>query len=187
MNYQYFTSESVAAGHPDKVCDQIADASLDATLIASPKSRVAIETLVTTNRIIMAGEVTCPKEIDFEKIARRVVKRLGYTDPIYNFTDEAKVSVYIHQQSPDIAMGADKDGAGDQGMMFAECLHCQVEYEFVMRVPAGRLSQAKGIYKTFPGSHFSFLQLAAKFSKERSYVRSTSSEKKHAGTSRLRK
>lgn len=118
MNYQYFTSESVAAGHPDKVCDQIADASLDAALIASPKSRVAIETLVTTNRIIMAGEVTCPKEIDFEKIARRVVKRLGYTDPIYNFTDEAKVSVYIHQQSPDIAMGADKDGAGDQGMMF---------------------------------------------------------------------
>jgi len=118
MNYQYFTSESVAAGHPDKVCDQIADASLDAALIASPKSRVAIETLVTTNRIIMAGEVTCPKEIDFEKIARRVVKRLGYTDPIYNFTDEAKVSIYIHQQSPDIAMGADKDGAGDQGMMF---------------------------------------------------------------------
>jgi len=118
MNYQYFTSESVAAGHPDKVCDQIADGCLDAALIASPKSRMAIETLVTTNRIIMAGEVTCPKEIDFEKIARRVVKRLGYTDPIYNFTDEAKVSVYIHQQSPDIAMGADKDGAGDQGMMF---------------------------------------------------------------------
>ena len=118
MNYQYFTSESVAAGHPDKVCDQISDAVLDAALINSPKSRVAVETLVTTNKIVMAGEVTCPKEIDYEKIARRVVKRLGYTDSIYEFTDESKVYVYIHQQSPDIARGADKDGAGDQGMMF---------------------------------------------------------------------
>lgn len=118
MNYHYFTSESVAAGHPDKICDQISDAVLDAALLLSPKSRVAVETLVTVNRIVMAGEVTCPKEIDFESIARRVVKRLGYTNPIYNFTDESKISVYIHQQSPDIAMGADKDGAGDQGMMF---------------------------------------------------------------------
>jgi len=118
MNYQYFTSESVAAGHPDKICDQVSDAVLDSALIASPQSRVAVETLVTTNRLVMAGEVTCPKEIDFEKIARRVVKRLGYTDPIYNFTDKAKVSVHIHQQSPDIARGVDKDGAGDQGMMF---------------------------------------------------------------------
>ncbi len=118
MNYQYFTSESVAAGHPDKICDQISDAVLDAALINDKNSRVAVETLVTTNRIILAGEVTCAKEIDFEKIARRVIKRLGYTDPIYNFTDQAKVAVYVHQQSADIALGADKDGAGDQGMMF---------------------------------------------------------------------
>lgn len=118
MNYQHFTSESVAAGHPDKVCDQISDAVLDAALIAYPKSRVAVETLVTVNRVVMAGEVTCPKEIDFEKIARRVVKRLGYINQIYNFSNEAKVSVHIHRQSPDIALGADKDGAGDQGMMF---------------------------------------------------------------------
>lgn len=118
MNYQYFTSESVAAGHPDKVCDQISDAVLDAAIKAYPKSRVAVESLVTVNRVVMAGEVTCPKSLDFEKIARKVVKRLGYTNPAFNFTDKSPVSVYIHQQSPDIALGADKGGAGDQGMMF---------------------------------------------------------------------
>ncbi|MCL5090867.1 MAG: methionine adenosyltransferase [Patescibacteria group bacterium] len=118
MNYQYFTSESVAAGHPDKVCDQISDAVLDAAIKAFPKSRVAVETLVTINQICMAGEVTCPEKLDFENIARKVIKRLGYTNPILNFTNESPVNVYIHQQSPDIAMGANVDGAGDQGMMF---------------------------------------------------------------------
>ncbi len=118
MNYRYFTSESVAAGHPDKVCDQISDAVLDAALTAYPKSRVAVETLVTVNQVCLAGEVTCPKKLNFEKIARGVIKRLGYTDPVLNFTDKSPVNVYIHQQSPDIAMGADADGAGDQGMMF---------------------------------------------------------------------
>jgi len=118
MDYQYFTSESVAAGHPDKVCDQISDAVLDAAIKAYPKSRVAVETLVTANQVVMAGEVTCPEKLNFEKISRGVIKRLGYIDPILNFTDKSPVSVYIHQQSPDIALGADKDGAGDQGMMF---------------------------------------------------------------------
>jgi len=118
MNYQYFTSESVAAGHPDKVCDQISDGVLDAAISAYPKSRAAVETLVTKDRIVMAGEVTCPKNLDFEGIARKVVKRLGYTNPLFNFTDQSPVSVYIHQQSPDIALGANKGGAGDQGMMF---------------------------------------------------------------------
>jgi S-adenosylmethionine synthetase len=118
MNYKYFTSESVAAGHPDKVCDQISDAVLDAALEADPKSRVAVETLVTVNQVCMAGEVTCPKALDYEAIARGVIKRLGYTNPTLNFTDQSPVNVYIHQQSPDIAMGADVDGAGDQGMMF---------------------------------------------------------------------
>lgn len=118
MNYQYFTSESVAAGHPDKICDQISDGVLDAAIIIHPKSRVALETLVTVNRIVMSGEVTCPQTIDFENIARRVIKRLGYTNPLYNFTDQSPVSVYVHQQSPDIAIGADNGGAGDQGMMF---------------------------------------------------------------------
>lgn len=118
MNYRYFTSESVAAGHPDKICDQISDAVLDAALVADPKSRVAVETLVTANQVCLAGEVTCPKSLDYEAIARRVIKRLGYTNPAFNFTDQSPVNIYIHEQSPDIARGADLDGAGDQGMMF---------------------------------------------------------------------
>ena len=114
----YFTSESVAAGHPDKICDQISDAVVDAAIAVDPKSRVACETLVTVDRVVMAGEVTCPKKLDYEKIARGVIKSLGYTKKIYNFTDQSPVSVYIHQQSPDIAVGVDSGGAGDQGMMF---------------------------------------------------------------------
>ncbi len=114
----YFTSESVAAGHPDKICDQISDAVLDAALTADPFSRVAVESLVTFNRVVMAGEVTCSKELAYEHIARNVIKSLGYTKKIYNFTDKSPVSVYIHHQSPDIAVGVDIGGAGDQGMMF---------------------------------------------------------------------
>lgn len=118
MNYQYFTSESVAAGHPDKVCDQISDAVLDAAIKAEPKSRVAVETLVTANQVVLAGEVTCPEPLNYEQIARGVIKRLGYTNPAFNFTDQSPIVVYIHQQSPDIAQGVDVEGAGDQGMMF---------------------------------------------------------------------
>ncbi len=114
----YFTSESVAAGHPDKICDQISDAVLDAALAIDPMSRVAAETLVTVNRVVMAGEVTCPKKLDYETIARGVIQSLGYTKNIYNFTHKSPISVYIHQQSPDIAVGVADGGAGDQGMMF---------------------------------------------------------------------
>ena len=113
-----FTSESVASGHPDKICDQISDAVVDAALAVSPKSRVAVETLVTKNKIVMAGEVTCQKKLPYEKIARDVVRSLGYTKKIYNFSDKSPVSVYVHEQSPDIACGVDSGGAGDQGMMF---------------------------------------------------------------------
>lgn len=114
----YFTSESVAAGHPDKICDQISDAVVDAALTAYPKSRVAVETLVTANRVVMAGEVTCPTKLAYGTIARRVVRSLGYTKTLYGFSDHSPVSVYIHQQSPDISAGVDSGGAGDQGMMF---------------------------------------------------------------------
>lgn len=118
MNYHYFTSESVSAGHPDKICDQVSDAVVDAALRIYPKSRVAVETLVTKNRLIMAGEVTCPKKLPFAAIAKKVVKGLGYTNGVYNFSYYSPMSFYIHEQSPDIAHGVDNGGAGDQGMMF---------------------------------------------------------------------
>ncbi|EKD67116.1 MAG: hypothetical protein ACD_48C00594G0002 [uncultured bacterium] len=114
----YFTSESVAAGHPDKICDQVSDSIVDAALSVYPKSRVAIETLVTKNRIVLAGEVTCPKKLPYEQIARKTIKRLGYTDTFYGFTYQSPISIYIHEQSPDISVGVDDGGAGDQGMMF---------------------------------------------------------------------
>ncbi|MDD4938211.1 MAG: methionine adenosyltransferase [Candidatus Shapirobacteria bacterium] len=118
MNYSLFTSESVGAGHPDKVCDQISDAVLDAALSVDKNARVALETLVTTNKVIMAGEVTCNQQLDYKKIAKSVIKEIGYTIPELNFDENADIEILVHQQSKDIAVGADNDGAGDQGMMF---------------------------------------------------------------------
>lgn len=113
-----FTSESVASGHPDKICDQISDAIVDAALAIDPLSRVAVETLVTTNRVVLAGEVTVPKRINYRSVARSVITSLGYTHDRYHFTHTSPISVYIHEQSPDIACGVDNGGAGDQGMMY---------------------------------------------------------------------
>ena len=118
MNYSTFASESVCAGHPDKICDQISDAILDAALAADPKSRVAVETMVTVDHIIIAGEVTCPKKLNYEKIARDVVADLGYTDKKLGFWHNSPVEVYVHHQSSDISEEVDTGGAGDQGMMF---------------------------------------------------------------------
>lgn len=115
---EQFTSESVASGHPDKICDQISDSIVDACLKIDPQSRVAVETLVTTNKIILAGEVTCSGKIDYEKIARQTIKKLGYTNPDWGFSDKSDLEIYIHQQSRDIALGVDDGGAGDQGIMF---------------------------------------------------------------------
>jgi len=114
----HFTSESVCAGHPDKVADQVSDAILDAILEQDQLGRVAIETLVTTDRIVLAGEVTTNAKVDYEQITRDQIKRLGYTDKKINFTYQSPISTYIHQQSPEISTGVDSDGAGDQGMMF---------------------------------------------------------------------
>jgi S-adenosylmethionine synthetase len=114
-----FTSESVTEGHPDKVADQISDAILDEVLRRDPAGRVACETLVTTNLVVLAGEITTDAEVDFEGVARQVVREIGYDRPELEFDgNSCEVVVKIHRQSPDIALGVDKDGAGDQGLMF---------------------------------------------------------------------
>lgn len=118
MNYNLFTSESVCAGHPDKICDQVSDAIVDACLSQDPKSRVAVETLVTTNNIVLAGEITSNSKVNFEDIARKKIRELGYIEPKWGFSDQSNVTVLIHTQSPEIAVGVDTGGAGDQGMMF---------------------------------------------------------------------
>ena len=120
-----FTSESVSEGHPDKVCDRISDAVVDCYLDADPFSRVAVETLVTTNKIVLAGEVRCSQEIShstLEKVARECVKDIGYEQEGFHW-EKADVDVYVHEQSSDIAQGVDSgedkdEGAGDQGIMF---------------------------------------------------------------------
>ena len=119
MSYQTtFTSESVCAGHPDKMCDQISDAILDSVLTKNPHGRVAVETLVTKNQVVIAGEVTANHQVDYQKIARDQIIKLGYTNPKCNFTDKAKINVFVQEQSPEIAQGVDQQGAGDQGIMF---------------------------------------------------------------------
>ena len=114
-----FTSESVTEGHPDKIADQISDSILDAILAQDPVGRVACETLVTTGMAIIAGEITTSCYVDFPKIVRDTIKGVGYTRAKYGFDSETcAVLSSIHEQSPDIAMGVDPGGAGDQGLMF---------------------------------------------------------------------
>jgi len=121
-----FTSESVSEGHPDKICDQLSDAILDEALRQDPMSRVAMESLVKTGVIVLAGEVTTGANIDYEKIARNVVREIGYTDPAIGFdADTCRIIKHISEQSQDISQGVDEgkgefkeQGAGDQGLMF---------------------------------------------------------------------
>lgn len=113
-----FTSESVCAGHPDKICDQISDAIVDAVLAQDPNGKVAVETVATVDRLIIVGEINAHAKIDAKKIAREQIKRLGYTVPAYHFSDKSPIDEYLHAQSPEIAVGVKKKGAGDQGMMF---------------------------------------------------------------------
>lgn len=114
-----FTSESVTEGHPDKLCDQISDAILDAYLAQDPSSRVACECLVTTGTLVVAGEVTSRGQVDIPDIAREVIKEVGYTDASCGFDYKTcGILTTVQRQSPDIALGVDRGGAGDQGMMF---------------------------------------------------------------------
>jgi S-adenosylmethionine synthetase len=123
MNNYTFTSESVCAGHPDKICDQISDAIVDAALSVDPRSRTGIETIAGANRICLFGEIKTKAKINFEKVTRDTIKRLGYNVPAWGFSQKSVFNSYIHAQSPEISMGVDQDdpdsiGAGDQGMMF---------------------------------------------------------------------
>jgi S-adenosylmethionine synthetase len=124
MTKYLFTSESVTEGHPDKICDQISDAILDAIYREDPNSRVAVECLTTTGIVVVAGEVTTNATIDVQNVARQTIKRIGYDKPEYGFDfDHCAVLVSLHEQSPDISQGVTEtekheQGAGDQGLMF---------------------------------------------------------------------
>src|SRR5213082_2420442 len=120
-----FTSESVSEGHPDKICDRISDAVVDTYLTADPQARCGVETLVTTNRVVLAGETRGPKSITGEQlmeVARNAIREIGYEQENFHW-QHADVACFIHNQSSDIAQGVDAsgnkdEGAGDQGMMF---------------------------------------------------------------------
>lgn len=128
MSY-LFTSESVSEGHPDKVCDQISDAVLDAIIAQDKKARVACESFVTTGLAFVGGEITTTAYIEVQDIVRKVIRDIGYTKAEYRFDAEScSVISSIHSQSPDIAQGVDTGGAGDQGMMFGYATSETPEY-----------------------------------------------------------
>jgi S-adenosylmethionine synthetase len=114
-----FTSESVTEGHPDKIADQISDAVLDEVMRQDPKGRVACETLVTTGLVVVAGEITTSAHVDYDELIRNTVEQVGYDNALFGFdANTCAVMCTIKRQSPDIAMGVDTGGAGDQGLMF---------------------------------------------------------------------
>jgi S-adenosylmethionine synthetase len=132
-NVHLFTSESVTEGHPDKVADRISDGVLDEVLRQDPNGRVACETLVTTGLVFLAGEITTNSFVDFTAVARDAIREIGYTDAGHGFgCDDCAVINSIDRQSPDIAMGVDTGGAGDQGLMFGYA--CR-ETEHLMPLP----------------------------------------------------
>lgn len=137
-----FTSESVTEGHPDKIADQISDAILDAILAQDPMGRVACETMVTTGLTVVAGEITTKSSVDYPKVARETIRGVGYTRAKYGFDcDTCAVISSIDKQSPDIAMGVDTGGAGDQGLMFGYATNETDEYMPMAIMLAHRLTR----------------------------------------------